>query len=74
MYGLHEGAMQHVELDQLERKIEQLLRVVDDLYAENKYLRNQIARQARAKSLWRQNSRQTAAKIKKIISHLEGVL
>ncbi len=74
MYGLHEGAMQHVELDQLERKIEQLLRVVDDLYAENKYLRNQIARQARAKNLWRQNSRQTAAKIKKIISHLEGVL
>lgn len=66
--------MPNAALTELEKQIEQLLRIVDDLQAENKYLRNQMARHARAKSLWQQNSRQTAAKIKKIISHLEGVL
>lgn len=66
--------MQNAALTELERQIEQLLRAVDDLQAENKYLRNQLARHARAKSMWHQNSRQTAAKIKKIISHLEGAL
>lgn len=66
--------MQNTELCQLEMQIEQLLRSMDDLQAENKYLRNQLARHARAKSLWRSNSLQTAAKIKKIISHLEEAL
>jgi uncharacterized protein (TIGR02449 family) len=74
VYGLNEDGMQNTELGQLEVQIEQLLRVMDDLQAENKYLRHQLARHARAKSLWHQTSRQTAAKIKKIINHLEESL
>ena len=60
--------MECAELGRLELQVDDLLRVVEDLQAENKYLRNQLARQARAKSLWYQNTRRAAGKIKKIIS------
>jgi uncharacterized protein (TIGR02449 family) len=66
--------MESVELGRLELQIDQLLRLVGDLQAENKYLRNQMVRYAREKNLWYQNNRQTAGKIKKIISHLQEAL
>lgn len=66
--------METVELNHLESQIDRLLRVLEDLQAENKYLRNQVARHAREKSLQYQNNRQTVGKIKKIISHLQEAL
>ena len=66
--------METVELNRLEAQIDLLLRVLEDLQAENKYLRNQIARYAREKSVQYQNNRQVAGKIKKIISRLQEAL
>ncbi len=69
-----EGVMEIVELDRLELQIERLLRNLEDLQAENKHLRSQIARHARDKSVQYQNNRQAAGKIRKIISHLQEAL
>ncbi len=66
--------MASVELGRLELQIDHLLRLVGDLQAENKYLRNQMVRYAREKNLWYQNNRHTAGKIKKIISNLQEAL
>ena len=52
--------MASVELGRLELQIDHLLRLVGDLQAENKYLRNQMMRYAREKNLWYQNNRQMA--------------
>jgi uncharacterized protein (TIGR02449 family) len=66
--------MESVELGRLELQIDHLLRLVGDLQAENKYLRNQMVRYTREKNLWYQNNRQMAGKIKKIITHLQEAL
>ena len=66
--------MESVELNRLEAQIDHLLRVLEDLRTENQYLRNQVARHAREKSVQYQNNRQAVGKIKKIISHLQEAL
>lgn len=66
--------MESVELGNLEMQVDYLLKVLQDLRSENKYLRNQIARYAREKSGWYQNNREIAVKIKKIIGHLHETI
>ena len=66
--------MEMIELVHLEKQIDHLLIVLESLQAENNHLRNQLARNARDKSLCYQNNRQLAGKIKKIISNLQEAL
>ncbi len=63
--------MEMAELAHLEKQINDLLTVLDGLQAENRHLRNQLARNARDKCLYYQNNRQLIVKIKKIISNLQ---
>lgn len=66
--------MESIELSRLEAQVSHLLRVLDDLRVENKYLRNQLARHAREKSGWYQHKRDVASKINKIVSNLQEAL
>lgn len=60
-----------VELAGLELQVEHLLKTLEDLKAENHYLRHQMARFAREKSLTAHNNRLLAGKVRKIISQLQ---
>lgn len=66
--------MEVADFSQLELEVGHLLSALEELQLENKHLRNQLARYAREKSLIYQQNRQTADKIKKIISYLQGAM
>lgn len=66
--------MDSIELNQLELQVDSLLHIINNLQKENRDLRSQLARHAREKSHWYQHNRQTAGKIRKIISTLQGAL
>ncbi len=67
-------AMEIIELTKLELKVERLLNALEELKAENKHLRNQVARHAREKSVQYQNNQQVVGKIRKIINTLQEAL
>ncbi len=73
-YNDGELGMVTPELTCLEAQIEQLLKVLQELRAENKTLRNQIARITREKNLIYQNNQKVASNIKNVIHSLKEAL